>query len=375
MTTRNICLATAAAALVALAPSVARAQATVTTTTTTTEFVPINIVTIDPAPTMPNGEPIDYTVLANPHFDYVDFNQARREGFSHHDIAVMAKISEKADVPFTDVKQLALSGMTYPRIADHYGLSLEDVWRVRDYEDRIAMYDAAYHTTGEFAERQLVAAYRAEYSNGGTYDVSPDASLSDIVNSSPDLTMFARALRHARMMKVLNGPGPYTVFAPTDAAFSKLSSDQINALMNNRDELVKVLDYCIIPQRIDAAAAMAMNSPTSPSTLEGDPLQVTTTSGTLYIDGATVVKPDVLADNGVLHEIDTVILPPSVTSITTTTTNTYVSPGPAIPPTTTVGPNSTTTVAPNGTTTTVTPNGTTTVAPNGTTTVEPAPAP
>jgi uncharacterized surface protein with fasciclin (FAS1) repeats len=316
MTTRSICLATAAAAMIALAPAVARAQTTVTTTTTTTtEFVPINIVTIDPAPTLPNGEPIDYTVLANPHFDFVDFNQARREGFSHHDIAVMAKISEKADVPFSDVKQLALNGMAYPTIADHYGLTLSDVWHTRDYEDRIAMYDAAYHTTGEFAVRNLVAAYRAEYSNGGTYDVSPNASLSDIVNSSPDLTMFARALRHARIMKILSGPGPYTVFAPTDTAFAKLSSNQINALMNNRDELVKVLDYCIIPQRIDAAEAIAMTSPTSPATLEGDSLQVTNTSGVVYINGATVTKADVLGDNGVIHEVDTVLLPPSVTSI------------------------------------------------------------
>lgn len=371
MTTRYICLAAAAGALVALTPSAVRADnavvTTTSTTTTTTDFVPINIVTIDPAPTMPNGDPIDYTILANPNFSFVEFNQARREGFSHREIAIMAKIADRANVPFTDVKQLALNGWTYPAIADRYGLTLNDVWNAKDYEDKVRMYDVAYHTTGEFEVRNLVAAYREEYRSGGSYDVSSDASLADIVNSSPDLTMFARALRHARMMKILNGPGPYTVFAPTDSAFSKLSSDQINALMNNRDELVKVLDYCIIPQRIDAAAAMSMTSPTSPATLEGDSLQVTSANGTVFVNGATVTKPDVIGDNGVIHEIDTVILPPSVTTITTTTTDTTVA------PTTTVAPNSTTTVEPNGTTTTVTPNGTTTVQPNGTTTVQPAP--
>jgi uncharacterized surface protein with fasciclin (FAS1) repeats len=333
MTTRNICLAAAAAAMVALAPSVARADDTTitTTSTTTTTFVPINIVTIDPAPTGPNGEQIDYSILATRNFDYVDLNQARVEGFSNHDIAVMAKIADRADVPFTDVKHLALDGMSYPAIAERYGLRQSDVWDVDRYERRIAMYKVAYRTTGEYAVRQLVAASREEYNTGTTYDVAPGSDLADFVSNSPNLTMFARALRQARLMKVLNGPGQFTVFAPTDAAFAKLSPDQINALMGNRDELVKVLDYCIIPQRIAAADAMAMTSPTSPATLEGDPLQVTSSSGNVYINGATVVKADNFASNGVIHEIDTVLMPPSVSTVTTSTTSTTttVQPAPA----------------------------------------------
>jgi uncharacterized surface protein with fasciclin (FAS1) repeats len=385
MNKRNMCLIAAAAAMVALAPSAVRADETATTTTTstttTTEFVPINIPTIAPPPTGPNGEPINYTVLAGKNYDAVDLNQARAEGFNDHDIAVIAKIADKSGRSFGEVKQRVLSGQSFPSLAEEYNLRLADVLDASDYQAQIAEYRVAYDTTGENDVRNLVAASQEEMTTypTTTYSsttVSSNASLADIVNSTPELSMFARALRHARLMKVLNGSGPYTIFAPTDAAFSKLSSDQINALMNNRSELVKVLDYHIIPQSIDAAQASSWSSSTFPATLEGDPLSVTNSGGSWMVDGANIVKPDMLARNGVIHEIDTVLIPPSVTTITTTTTTTNSTTTNVVPaPTTTVSPNSQTVVQPNGTTTTVTPNGVTTVQPNGTTTVEPAPAP
>jgi len=375
MIRRNMGLVAAGAAMVALAPSVARAQdnsvTTTTTSTTTTEFVPINIPTIAPPPTGPNGEPVNYTVLAGKSYDYMDLNQARAEGFSDRDIAIIAKIADKSGMSFDTIKHEALNGLAFPTIADRYNLRLGDVLDASDYQAQIADYRVAYETTGANAVRNLVAASQEEYIPTSTYSttttvVSPNANLADIVNSTPELSMFSRALRRARMMKVLNGPGPYTVFAPTDAAFARLSSDQINALMNNRDQLVKILDYSIIPQRIDAAQAASWSSSTFPSSLEGDSLSVSTSGSNWMVGGANVVKPDIFASNGVIHEVDTVLLPSSVTSITTTTTTT---------PSTVVAPNSQTIVQPNGTTTTVTPNGVTTVQPNGTTTVEPAPAP
>jgi uncharacterized surface protein with fasciclin (FAS1) repeats len=370
MNKRNMGLVAAAAAMVALAPSIARAQdnsatTTTTSTTTTTTFVPINIPTIAPPPTGPNGEPIDFTILGTRSWDFLQLQQARAQGFSYHDIAVMAKISDRAGVPFGLVRQQALAGESFPTLAFRYNLRLADVLDARDYEDKIRDYRLAYENSGAGSERSLVAAYEEQYPSSASYETSPNASLADVINSTPELSMFARAVRRARLMKVLNGPGPYTVFAPTDAAFSRLSSDQINALMNNRSTLVKVIDFSIIPQRIDANQAAGWTSSTLPTTLEGDPLTITTSSGSWMVGGANIVKPDLFARNGVVQEVDTVLLPPSVTTITTTTTTN----------TTTVTPNSQTIVQPNGTTTTVTPNGVTTVQPNGTTTVQPAPAP
>lgn len=341
MINRKLCFVTAAAAMVAFAPTGARAQTNATTVTTsttsvtTTEFTPISIVTIAPVPTGPNGEPIDFTALSGKNYDYMDLNQARRAGFSWHEIAVIAKISDLAGISFDRVKHQVLEGRSFPSLADEYNLRLTDVWDARDYEHQIWEYRLAYENSGTNDIKQLVAASQQErYMTPGGYAVTVNGDLADLVNSSPDLTMFARLVRRARLMKVLNDPGPYTVFAPTDAAFSKLSSDQINALQHNRSDLAKIIDYCIIPQRIDSAAAMAMTAPTSPPTLEGDTLQVLTSNGNVTVNGASVVKADIFATNGVIHEVDTLLVPASeatIVNITTTPNPVNTSPSPAQP--------------------------------------------
>jgi uncharacterized surface protein with fasciclin (FAS1) repeats len=253
----------------------------------------------------------------------MDLNQARAEGFNHREIATIAKLADEAGTSFDQIKLLVQGGNTFPTIADTYNVDYFTLNDVRDYEQQIEAYRLAYEHSGAAEVRQLVAASQQEMIStpNGAYFAN-DNSLADTINNTPELTMFARALRSARMMKVMNGPGPFTVFAPTDAAFAKLSNDQISALMSNRSQLVKILDYSIIPQRIDAAQALSMPSPTSPATLEGDPLQVVASNGNLTVNGANVVKPDVFTTNGVLHEVDTLLLPPSITTITTTTTTT-----------------------------------------------------
>jgi len=341
----NWCLIAAASAMIAVAPSTVRADntnpatssTTISSTTTTVTTTPIFIPTIAPAPTGPNGLPIDYSVLTNRNFDWVDLSQAHAEGFSHHQIATIAKISDKADVPFHQVSELALDGLAFPTIADRFNLRYEDVLDSSDYESKVDNYRLAYENTGDYAARNLVAGSQeilTTTSNGSI--VSADQSIADVIQNAVDLTMFSRALRTARLMKIVRGPGPLTVFAPNDAAFAKLSTDEVNALMSDRNTLTRFVDYCIIPRRIDAAAAMAMTSPTSPATLEGDSLQVTTSGGSVMVNGATVVKPDIFATNGVVHETDTVVMPPAVTSTTTNTTTTITTtPAPPAPPVTT----------------------------------------
>jgi uncharacterized surface protein with fasciclin (FAS1) repeats len=318
-----------AALLAATSPAV-RAQGLTTpgttttiTTVSTTEFTPIAIPTIAPAPCGPNGQPIDYTVLAGKTYDFMDLNQARAEGFGHREIATIAKLADEAGTSFDQIKHLVSDGLTFVTIADNYNVDPNTLRNVRDYEEQIAAYRLAYEHSGSAEVRQLVAASQEEMvntPNGAVY--SETGSLADTINNTPELSMYARLVRRARLMKVLNGPGPLTVFAPTDAAFAKLSNDQISSLMRNRDQLVKILDYGIIPQRVDAAQGMAMTSPTSPATLEGDSLQVVNSGGNLTVNGANLVRSDVFANNGVIHEVDTLLLPPSVTTITTTTTTT-----------------------------------------------------
>jgi uncharacterized surface protein with fasciclin (FAS1) repeats len=367
----GLCLAAAAVALAAASTAV-RADSTTTTTTqvtTTTTLLPV-IPTIDPAPVGPNGQPIDYTVLINSPFDYTDLNQAKAEGYSDSEIATMAKISVMAGVPFDDVVHQAQAGQTAPFIADKYNLRMYDVWDASDYQAKIAAYKLAYENTGANRVRSLVAAEQQEmvttpYGSTVTTTETSGQNLADIINSAPDLTMFARALRTAHLTKELRGSGQYTVFAPTDSAWSKLTTDQVNGLFADRNALTKVINYCIIPRRVDSASIFAMGNPSSMTSLEGDSLSVSSIGSTAMVNGASVVKPDWFASNGIAHEIDTVLIPSGVNLVGSPATTTLA-------PSTTLSPGSTTNVSPNGTSTTITPNGTTTVEPNGTTTVSPS---
>jgi hypothetical protein len=159
MYTRTLLLAAAVAAVTFMAPSAVRADETVTTVTSTTSTVtPIAIVSIADAPTGPNGEPIDYSLLLIRNFNYTDLAQAHAQGYSDHEIAVMAKIADRAGVPFQDVDRLAQDGLTFVQIADRYGVLFGDIMQVRDYEDKVYAYKLAYQNTGERGYRNMVAA-------------------------------------------------------------------------------------------------------------------------------------------------------------------------------------------------------------------------
>ncbi len=143
------------------------------------------------------------------------------------------------------------------------------------------------------------------------------ARAADIVDTAVAAGQFktlAAALKAAGLVQTLKGPGPFTVFAPTDAAFAKLPKGTVATLLKpaNKAKLVKILTYHVIAGKaVTAADAMAMKSPTSPPTVEGATLSVRTVGGKVKINNATVVKADVKADNGIIHAIDTVLMPPA----------------------------------------------------------------
>jgi uncharacterized surface protein with fasciclin (FAS1) repeats len=369
------CLAAAATMAFAVA---ARADVVTTTTTTTTQTSDLAAIpTILPPPLGPNGQPIDYNCLINSPFNYMDLQRAHDDGFSDADVARIAKISVVADVPFNDVLHQALAGQTFSTLAYRYNMRLYDVWDASDYEAKIADYKLAYEHSGKGDVPYLVAAEQQEmYTTpyGSTVISTEPAgtqNIADLVDNTPNLSKFSRALHRARLTKVLRGSGQYTVFAPTDAAWDKLSPDQVNDIMADRNALTKIIDYCIVPRRVDAASALSMSLPSPLSSLEGDSLTITSSGSTLMVNGATVVTPDMYATNGIVHEIDTLLIPPTVSVIDGQPASSYMSPSTTLAPSTTIAPSSTTSVSPNGTTTTVTPNSTTTVEPNGSTTVQP----
>jgi uncharacterized surface protein with fasciclin (FAS1) repeats len=109
----------------------------------------------------------------------------------------------------------------------------------------------------------------------------------------------------AGLVDTLKGPGPFTVFAPTDAAFAKIPKAKLDALLKDKAALAKVLTYHVVPGSVMAADV----KPGNVKTVEGSSFKVAMKGKNVMIDKAKVVKTDIAADNGVIHVIDSVIMP------------------------------------------------------------------
>jgi uncharacterized surface protein with fasciclin (FAS1) repeats len=133
----------------------------------------------------------------------------------------------------------------------------------------------------------------------------------DIVDTAVAAGSFktlAAALEAAGLVDTLKGKGPFTVFAPTDEAFAKLPAGTVENLLKpeNKAKLVAVLTYHVVPGSVSSKEVVKLKSAT---TVQGQPVTISAEGGSVRIDGATVVKADVTASNGVIHVIDRVILP------------------------------------------------------------------
>jgi uncharacterized surface protein with fasciclin (FAS1) repeats len=138
------------------------------------------------------------------------------------------------------------------------------------------------------------------------------AAGADIVDTAVATGQFktlAAALDEAGLVSILKGPGPFTVFAPTDAAFAKLPAGTVDGLLKpeNKAQLTAILTYHVIPGRVMAADVAQL---TEAKTVNGEMVKVRADGGSVMVNDAKVTAADVTASNGVIHVIDTVILPP-----------------------------------------------------------------
>ena len=113
------------------------------------------------------------------------------------------------------------------------------------------------------------------------------------------------AVQAAGLVETLSGKGPFTVFAPNDAAFAKLSAGTVEGLLKDKEKLTSVLTYHVVPGKIMAADVMKLKSA---KTVQGQEISIDTSEGA-KIDGAKVIKTDIECSNGVIHVIDSVIMP------------------------------------------------------------------
>ena len=142
----------------------------------------------------------------------------------------------------------------------------------------------------------------------------PKATASkDIVDTAVaagDFKTLVAAVQAAGLVDTLKGTGPFTVFAPTDAAFAKLPAGTLKDLLKpeNKAKLVAILTYHVVPGDVTAADVTKLSEA---KTVNGAMLKVTTQNGKVMINKADVVKTDIEASNGVIHVIDAVLLPPA----------------------------------------------------------------
>ena len=140
---------------------------------------------------------------------------------------------------------------------------------------------------------------------------APTQARADIVDTAVKAGQFktlAAALKAAGLVDTLKGAGPFTVFAPTDAAFAALPAGTVENLLKpeNRDKLIAILTYHVVPGRVTATQVAGMDTAT---TVQGGAVAIAASRGAVTIDSARVVKADVAASNGVIHVIDKVLMP------------------------------------------------------------------
>jgi uncharacterized surface protein with fasciclin (FAS1) repeats len=142
---------------------------------------------------------------------------------------------------------------------------------------------------------------------------SPSAALGDIVataDANGSFKTLITAVKAAGLVETLQGAGPFTVFAPTDAAFAALPAGTLDGLLADPEALRKVLLYHVASGKVTADQVVGLTTATS---VEGSPIKIAVKDGKVYLnDSAQVVTTDVMASNGVIHVIDKVILPPGM---------------------------------------------------------------
>ena len=139
-------------------------------------------------------------------------------------------------------------------------------------------------------------------------EMKSPGTIVDVAAGNADFETLVAAVKAAGLVETLSGKGPFTVFAPTDAAFAKLPAGTVENLLKpeNKDKLVALLTYHVVAGEVLAADVVGLDNAT---TVNGAVADITVSGSTVKVDEATVTATDIKASNGVIHVIDTVIMP------------------------------------------------------------------
>jgi uncharacterized surface protein with fasciclin (FAS1) repeats len=145
--------------------------------------------------------------------------------------------------------------------------------------------------------------------SAGSSTPSEEKNIVETAIAAGSFGTLVTAVKAAGLVETLSGPGPFTVFAPTDDAFAKLPAGTIDALLKDIPKLKAVLTYHVVAGKVMAADVVKLSSA---KTVNGQSVTIKVEGGTVMVDNAKVIKTDIVCTNGVIHVIDAVILPKQI---------------------------------------------------------------
>jgi uncharacterized surface protein with fasciclin (FAS1) repeats len=146
----------------------------------------------------------------------------------------------------------------------------------------------------------------AQASQGYSPAAAAEGDIIETAGAAGSFTTLARAIEAAGLTETLKGEGPFTVFAPTDEAFAKLPEGTLDALLQDKEKLAAILTYHVVPGNVSSEDVIQLPMAT---TVNGRDLKIPAADGKVMVGNATVTQADIPASNGVIHVIDTVLLP------------------------------------------------------------------
>lgn len=136
--------------------------------------------------------------------------------------------------------------------------------------------------------------------------MATEKDIVDTAVAAGNFKTLVSAVEAAGLVDTLKGPGPFTVFAPTDDAFAKIPKDQIEALLANKTQLAAVLTYHVVPSKV---MSTDLKNEMMVKTVQGENITISLANGGVMVNDATVVQANIVCTNGVIHAIDTVLMP------------------------------------------------------------------
>jgi len=260
-----------------------------------------NVVMVGPMTSAADKEKVRWAFY---NADRASVNRIKAMGFSETNVKEILNLSLRTglDVDYI-TRRVKVSGYSFRGLAEMYGVNPKSL------DEDIPGFNAdAMAILGDGSGMSTMAG--SPTTTSGSSAMVAKGDIIDVAASDPQLSTFVAAVRAAGLTDMLKGSSAYTIFAPTNGAFAKLPAGTLDDLLKpeNKEKLVAILQNHVVSGKVMSRDIMGMSNPSMPRTAGGGSLTVKTTAPVM-INDAGLVQADVLATNGVIHLVDTVLLP------------------------------------------------------------------